>query len=282
MAARSPARRRARRSSPHAPPHTPRTAAAATRARRARPAAAPSPVTCTGLARPYACARAVVLDRRDPLYGRLQITSQPIASTRRAITCGGKPSGRSASAAQAPHPSAPVPGRESLPAPAGAGGRGSSDLRSRARPQRHDRAEPSAVSAGSASPPTASATCASVFVPRLRSWPHRAAHHATRVHHHHQRSPARHRAQCDDAAVRAEVRVLQPLGRQMCVHLSRRQVRVPEHLLQRAQSQPPASRCVAKEWRSVCGLMRAPRPAPRACPCTILYSPGATARHRGG
>ena len=56
------------------------------------------------------------------------------------------------------------------------------------------------------------------------------------------------------------------------VVLRRADVGVPEQLLHRARSAPPASRCVAKLCRSVCGLTFPFKPARRAYFFTRIHS----------
>ena len=73
------------------------------------------------------------------------------------------------------------------------------------------------------------------------------------------------------ARVRLEVHVLEPLAREVRVQLRGRATSAwPSISWTERRSQPPASRWVAKVWRSVCGLIRSSRPALRACFWMIL------------
>src|SRR3954454_16186166 len=100
---------------------------------------------------------------------------------------------------------------------------------------------PSSVSIGRSKPPTASATCASVFVPAS---PYSAASgsapapQASRTITNARRGPSTGpipAASGSGARVRLEVDVLQAVAREVRVQLRRGDVGVAEHLLDRAQ-----------------------------------------------
>src|SRR3954447_25691553 len=205
-----------------------------------------------------------------PSAGRLPQKRRPVACSSAATTSGGNPSGYVGSGASATTPmSSQWPVVESLPGPSGCSRPWMTGSRAGATPSIGTiDPSPSRSSVGTCNPPTASATCwrvfasggspyasasgsapapqASMTTTAARRWsfgrliPRRIVPVARAGPP--SRGPAADPAVrfCDlgirgRARVGAELRVLQALGREVRVDLRRRNVRVAEHLLQRAQ-----------------------------------------------